>query len=217
MPTLSGLRRGGVTPVAIRAFSERVGVAKNNSVVDYALLEYHIRQDLNQTSQRRMSVLDPIKVVITNYPEDQVEWLDAVNNPEDETKGTRKVPISRELYIERNDFREDPPRKYFRLAPGREVRLRYGYFITCEDIVKDEQGDVVEIHCTYDPATRGGIAPDGRKVRGTIHWVSAAHAVDAEVRLYDRLFLKENPLDLDEGEVFTDYLNPNSLKNAHRM
>ncbi len=212
MPTLSGLRRRGVTPEAIQNFAAAIGVAKTNSTIDLALFEYHIRQDLNARATRRMAVLNPLKVVITNYPEGQTEELEAINNPEDESAGTRMVPFSRELYIEQDDFMEDPPRKYFRLSPGREVRLRYGYFITCTDVVKDEDGNVIEVHCTYDPATRGGYAPDGRKVRGTIHWVSAQHAIDAEVRLYDRLFTKENPLDVAEGEDFTDYLNPHSLQ-----
>ena len=212
MPTISGLRRRGYTPEAIRNFCEAIGVAKNDSVVDVALLEYHVRQDLNKRAPRRMAVLDPVKVVITNYPEGQVEWLEAVNNPEDESAGTRKVPFSRELYIERADFREEAPRKYHRLAPGREVRLRYGYFIKYQDVVKDAEGNVVEIHCTYDPETRGGYAPDGRKVRGTIHWVSAQHAIGAEVRLYDRLFTVPNPMSAGEGKTYLDYLNPNSLQ-----
>ncbi len=211
MPTLSGLRRRGVPPGAIRAFCEHIGVSRTNSVVDIALLEHFIRQDLNRWTPRRMVVLDPLRVVIENYPEDQTEWLEAINNPEDETAGTRQVPFSRVLYIERDDFMEDPPRKFFRLAPGREVRLRYGYFIRCVDVVKDAQGQVVELRCTYDPATRGGYAPDGRKVRGTIHWVSAPHAVDVEVRLYDRLFAVENPEDVPEGQDFTANINPNSL------
>ncbi|RMF45799.1 MAG: glutamine--tRNA ligase/YqeY domain fusion protein [Anaerolineae bacterium] len=212
MPTISGLRRRGVPPEAIRNFCEAIGVAKTNSTIDIALLEYHIRQVLNQTAQRRMAVLDPVKVVITNYPEGQVEWLDAVNNPEDERAGTRKIPFSRELYIERDDFREvRPNKKYYRLFLGNEVRLRYGYFIKAERVVKDADGNIVEIHCTYDPETRGGYAPDGRKVRGTIHWVSASHALDAEVRLYDRLFTVPNPMDTEEGKTYLDYLNPDSL------
>ncbi len=213
MPTLSGLRRRGYTPEAIRAFCDRIGVAKANSMVDIALFEYFIRQDLNQRAPRVMGVLRPLRVVIDNYPEDRVEELEAINNPEDVSMGTRKVPFSRVLYIERDDFREDPPKKFWRLAPGREVRLRYAYFITCVGVVKDEQsGEVVELHCTYDPATRGGDAPDGRKVRGTLHWVSAAHALPAEVRLYDRLFTKADPNDVEEGRDFKDYLNPNSLE-----
>jgi glutaminyl-tRNA synthetase len=212
MPTLSGLRRRGYTPESIRNFCEAIGVAKNDSMIDIALLEYHLRQDLNKHAPRRMAVLDPIKVVLTNYPEGKTEWLDAINNPEDESAGTRKIPFSRELYIERDDFREEAPRKYHRLAPGREVRLRYGYFIKYQDVVKDEEGNILEIHCTYDPETRGGYAPDGRKVRGTIHWVSVPHAIEAEIRLYDRLFVKENPLDTEEGKTYLDYLNPDSLQ-----
>ena len=212
MPTLSGLRRRGYTAEAIHAFIEAVGVAKNESIADVALLEHHIRQDLNTSAQRRMAVLNPLKVVITNYPEGQSESLDAVNNPEDESAGSRLVPFSREIFIEREDFHDDPPKKFFRLAPGREVRLRYGYFIRCEDFVKDENGEVVAVHCTYDPETRGGYAPDGRRVKGTLHWVSAQHAVDAEVRLYDRLFTVENPLSVVDGKDFTDTINPNSLE-----
>jgi glutaminyl-tRNA synthetase len=211
MPTLSGLRRRGVTPDSIRAFCDTIGVAKKESTIDIALLEHQIRQDLNFRSQRRMAVLDPIKVVITNYPEGQSEELEAINNPEDESAGVRMIPFSGELYIERDDFMEDPPRKFFRLGPGREVRLRYGYFITCTDFVNNDEGEVTEIHCTYDPETKGGYAPDGRKVRGTIHWVSAPHAVNAEVRLYDRLFNAENPLDVEEDESFHIHLNPLSL------
>jgi glutaminyl-tRNA synthetase len=191
---------------------ETVGIAKTDSIVDIALLEHTIRQDLNLHSPRVMGVLNPLKVVITNYPEEKVEEMEAVNNPEDESAGTRMVPFSREIYIEREDFRENPPRKYFRLSPDREVRLRYGYFIKCVDFVKDDDGGIVEVHCTYDPDTKGGYAPDGRKVRGTLHWVSASHAVNAEVRLFDRLFIKENPMDLDGGEDFTDFINPDSLE-----
>jgi len=212
MPTLSGLRRRGYTPEAIRNFCRRVGVAKFNSVVDIALLEHCVREDLNKRSPRVMAVLRPLRVVIDNYPEDQVEELDAINNPEDPGAGTRKVPFSRVLYIERDDFREDPPKKFYRLAPGREVRLRYAYFVKCTDVVKDESGQVVELHCTYDPATRGGDAPDGRKVKATLHWVSAAHALDAEVRLYDHLFAKENPNDVEEGRDWKSNLNPDSLE-----
>ncbi|HXH09078.1 MAG TPA: glutamine--tRNA ligase/YqeY domain fusion protein [Alphaproteobacteria bacterium] len=214
MPTISGLRRRGYTPEAIRTFCERIGVAKRNSVVDVALLEHCLREDLNRRAQRVMAVLRPLRVVIVNYPEDQIEELEAVNNPEDPAMGTRKVPFSRVLYIERDDFREDPPKQFFRLAPGREVRLRYAYFITCVDVVKDEHtGEVVELHCTYDPATRGGDAPDGRKVKATLHWVSAAHALEAEVRLYDHLFSKADPSgDDEEGVDFTAYLNPQSLE-----
>ncbi len=212
MPTLSGLRRRGVTPEALRDFTERIGVAKNNSVVDLALLEYSIRQDLNQHALRVMGVLDPLKVTLVNYPESQVEWLDAVNNPEDPAAGVRQVPFGHELWIEQDDFRETPPPKYFRLTMGREVRLRYGYFIKCVDVVKDADGKVIELLCTYDPETRGGNAPDGRKVKSTIHWVSAAHALPAEARLYDRLFLTENPDDVPEGGNWMDNLNPHSLE-----
>ncbi|MFQ5675028.1 MAG: glutamine--tRNA ligase/YqeY domain fusion protein [bacterium] len=212
MPTISGLRRRGFTPESIRNFCELIGVAKRDSVVDMALLEHCIREDLNQHAQRVMAVLRPLKVVLTNYPDDQVEEMEAINNPEDESAGKRKVPFSKVLYIEREDFREDPPKKFFRLAPGREVRLRYAYYITCEKVVKDEKtGDVIELHCSYDPATRGGWAADGRKVKGTLHWVSAAHALDAEVRLYDRLFMVANPDDGKE-EDFKAHLNPNSLE-----
>ena len=213
MPTISGLRRRGYTPESVRTFLKRIGVAKKESMVDIALLEYCLRKDLNQRAPRVMGVLRPLRVVIDNYPEDLVEEMECVNNPEDPSMGTRKVPFSRVLYIERGDFREDPPRKWFRLAPGREVRLRYAYLITCVGVVKDEQtGEVVELHCTYDPETRGGDAPDGRKVRGTLHWVSAAHALEAEARLYDHLFVKENPDDVEEGADFTSYVNPNSLE-----
>jgi glutaminyl-tRNA synthetase len=213
MPTLSGLRRLGYTPEAIRNFCERIGVAKRNSLVDLGLLEYYLREDLNRHAPRVMAVLRPLRVVIVNYPEDQVEELAAVNNPEDPGMGTRKVPFSRVLYIERDDFREDPPKQFFRLAPGREVRLRYAYFITCVEVVKDERtGEVVELHCTYDPATRGGDAPDGRKVKATLHWVSAAHALEAEVRLYDHLFASADPSADEEGVDFTAHLNPQSLE-----
>ncbi len=212
MPTLSGMRRRGYTPEAIRDFCVRIGVAKTNSTVDVALLEHCVREDLNKRALRVMGVLNPLRVVIENYPEGQVEELDAVNNPEDPDAGTRKVPFSRVLYIEQDDFREVPPPKYFRLTPGREVRLRYAYFIKCTDVVKDENGNVVELRCTYDPSTRGGDAPDGRKVKATIHWVSAEHAVPAEVRLYDRLFTEPFPEDVEEGEHFLDNLNPASLE-----
>ncbi|MHC4520081.1 MAG: glutamate--tRNA ligase family protein, partial [Planctomycetota bacterium] len=212
MPTLSGLRRRGFSPAAIRNFCKVIGVNKFNSTVDIALLEHCLREDLNRTSPRVMAVLRPLKVVITNYPEGRSEDLEAINNPEDASAGTRNVPFSRELYIERDDFMEDPPRKFFRLAPGREVRLRYAYFITCTDVVKDDKGEIVELHCTYDPATRGGDAPDGRKVKATLHWVSAQHALKSEVRLYDNLFTKENPDDVEEGQDFTANLNPNSLE-----
>jgi glutaminyl-tRNA synthetase len=213
MPTLSGLRRRGYTTEAIRTFCQRTGVAKTNSTVDIAFLEHCLREDLNKRTQRVMGVLRPLRLVIDNYPEDQVEEFDAVNNPEDPAAGTRKVPFSRVLYIEQEDFREDAPEKYFRLVPGREVRLRYAYFITCVGVVKDEQtGEVVEVHCTYDPATRGGDSPDGRKVKSTLHWVSANHALEAEVRLYDHLFNKEDPTDVEDGKDFRDYLNSNSLE-----
>ncbi|MBN2590747.1 MAG: glutamine--tRNA ligase/YqeY domain fusion protein [Sedimentisphaerales bacterium] len=212
MPTLSGLRRRGYSPASIREFCKVIGVNKFNSTIDFALLDHCLREDLNKTSARVMAVLNPLKVVIDNYPEGQVEELDAVNNPEDPNVGTRKVPFSKELYIEQEDFMEEPPKKFFRLAPGREVRLRYAYFITCNEVVKDEQGNVVELHCTYDPATRGGDAPDGRRVKSTLHWVSAEKSVKAEVRLYDHLFTKENPDDVEEGQSFTDNLNPNSLE-----
>ncbi len=215
MPTLCGLRRRGCPPAAIRAFCDRVGVAKRNSIVDVGLLEHAVRDELNRTSPRVMAVLDPLKVVIENYPEDLVEEFDCVNNPEDPGAGTRRVPFSRELWIEREDFREDPPRKFFRLAPGREVRLRYAYLITCREVVKDDAGRVVELRCTYDPATRGGDAPDGRKVRGTLHWVSVPHAVDAEVRLYDRLFSVPHPEE-DRERDFVELLNPDSLRVLER-
>ena len=212
MPTLSGMRRLGYTPEAIRNFVAAVGVSRTNGIVELAMLEHFVREDLNKRTPRVMAVLRPLRVVIDNYPEGQVEDMDAVNNPEDPSAGTRKVPFSKVLYIEQDDFREDPPKQYFRLSPGREVRLRYGYFITAKSVVKNEKGGVVEVHCTYDPATRGGNAPDGRKVKATIHWVSAAHAIDAEVRLYDKLFSKEDPNELEEGQDFTANLNPNSLE-----
>jgi len=213
MPTISGMRRRGYTPESIRNFCARIGVAKFNSTIDIAKLEHAVREDLNKRAPRVMAVLRPLRVVIDNYPEDQMEELDAVNNPEDASMGTRKVPFSRVLYLEREDFREDPPKKFFRLAPGREVRLRYGFFITCVGVVKDEQtGEVIGLHCTYDPATRGGSAPDGRKVKATLHWVSAAHSLEAEVRLYDHLFTKENPDDVEEGFDYKANLNPNSLE-----
>jgi glutaminyl-tRNA synthetase len=212
MPTLSGLRRRGYTPEAIRDFCGRIGVAKKDSTVDIALLEHCLREDLNRRAPRVMGVLKPLPVVIENYPEGRVEELPAVNNPEDPGAGTRAVPFSRVLYIEQDDFRENPPPKYYRLAPGREVRLRYAYFLKCVDVVKDGRGNVVELKCTYDPATRGGDAPDGRKVKATIHWVSAAHAVRAEVRLYDRLFVKEDPDEAAEGQDFLANLKPNSLE-----
>jgi glutaminyl-tRNA synthetase len=213
MPTIAGVRRRGYTPESIRNFCDRIGVAKRESLVDLALLEYCLREDLNKRVPRVMAVLRPLRVVIDNYPENQVEELEAINNPEDPGMGTRKVPFSRVIYIEQEDFREDPPKKYFRLAPGREVRLRYAYFIKCVSLVKDKQtGEVIELHCTYDPATRGGDSPDGRKVKATLHWVSAAHAIEAEVRLYDHLFVKENPGDEEEGRDFKSFLNPKSLE-----
>jgi len=212
MPTLSGMRRRGYTPEAIRNFVTAAGVSRTNGIVELAMLEHFVREDLNKRSLRVMAVLHPLKVVIDNYPETQVEEMDAVNNPEDASAGTRKVPFSRVLYIEQDDFREDPPKGYFRLSPGREVRLRYGYFITANSVVKNDRGEVVEVHCTYDPASRGGNSPDGRKVKSTIHWVSAAHAVDAEVRIYETLFSKENPDEVEPGQDFTANLNPNSLE-----
>ena len=213
MPTLAGLRRRGYTPEAIRTFCSRIGVTKYNSLTDIALLEHTLREDLNKRAPRVMGVLKPLRVVIDNYPEDQVEELEAVNNPEDPGMGTRKVAFTKVIYVERDDFREDPPRKFFRLAPGREVRLRYAYFVTCTDVVKDgETGEIVELRCTYDPATRGGSAPDGRKVKGTLHWVSAAHACEAEVRLYDRLLLKASADDTEDGGDFRSNLNPDSLE-----
>ena len=213
MPTISGLRRRGYTPESIRNFCERIGVAKRDSIVDMALLEYCIREDLNKRAPRVMAVLNPLRVVIDNYPEDRVEKMEAVNNPEDSGMGTRKVPFSRILYIEREDFREDPPKQFFRLAPGREVRLRYAYFIKCVSVVKDEStGEVTELHCTYDPETRGGDARDGRKVKATLHWVSVAHAIRAEVRLYSLLFSKADPATVEEGNDFTSSLNPESLE-----
>ncbi|NNL75345.1 MAG: glutamine--tRNA ligase/YqeY domain fusion protein [Desulfobacterales bacterium] len=213
MPTLSGLRRRGYTPDAIRSFCDRIGVSKADSMVDLALLEYCIREHLNKITPRVMGVLRPLKVIIENYPQDGEEVLEAINNPEDPSMGTRTVPFCRELYIERDDFMEEPPKKFFRLAPGREVRLRYAYFITCVEVIKDpDTGEVIELHCTYDPATRGGDAPDGRKVKGTLHWVSAKHAISAQIRLYDHLFTKENPNETEEGQDFTAYLNPISLE-----
>ncbi len=210
MPTISGIRRRGYPPAAVRAFCDRIGISKKDSTVDYALLQFHVREVLNRDANRVMAVLDPLRVVITNYPEGQVEELEAVNNPGNPDAGARLVPFSRELYIEREDFLEDPPKKFFRLAPGREVRLRYGYFITCTEVVKDEAGNVVELRCTYDPATRGGNAPDGRRVKGTLHWVSAARALPAQIRLYEHLFTKEDPYDVGEGEDYLANLNPES-------
>jgi glutaminyl-tRNA synthetase len=212
MPTISGMRRRGYTPEAIRNFCERIGVAKRDSTVDMALLDYTLREDLNKRARRVMGVLRPLKVIIDNYPEGQVEELEAENSPEDPSLGKRMLPFSREIYIEQEDFLEDAPRKFFRLSPGREVRLKHAYYITCDSVVKDEQsGEVLELHCTYDPATRGGWSEDGRKVKGTLHWVSAAHAVQAEVRLYDHLFTRENPADEKDGLSFKDFINPDSL------
>ena len=212
MPTICGLRRRGYTPASIRTFCERIGMARRDNTQEVALLEHGLRDELNRTAERRMGVLRPLKVVIDNYPEGESEELDAINNPEDESAGTRKVPFSRELWIERTDFMEDPPKKFFRLGIGREVRLRYAYYITCVDVVKDESGEVVEVHCTYDPETKGGDSPDGRKVKGTIHWVSAQHAVEAQVRVYDHLFMAEDPLQTDDGGDWKDNLNPDSLE-----
>ena len=211
MPTIVGLRRRGYTPRSIRDFCSKIGIAKRESVIDVALLEYSVREDLNRWVPRVMGVLRPLRLVIENYPEDKEEQVDLVNNPEDQNAGTRKVPFSKVLYIERDDFLEDPPKKFFRLSPGREVRLRSAYFVTCVGVVKDKLGEVIELRCTYDPLTRGGASPDGRKVRSTLHWVSAAHAINVEVRLYDRLFLDEQPGDSGERD-FGVSLNPNSLK-----
>jgi glutaminyl-tRNA synthetase len=212
MPTISGIRRRGYTPEAIRNFCGAIGVSKTNGIIDLAMMEHFVRDDLNKRALRAMAVLRPLKVVIDNYPEGQVEELELANNPEDASAGTRKVPFSRELYIEQDDFREDPPKKFFRLSPGQEVRLRGGYFITCKSVVKNDKGEVVEVHCTYDPETRSGNAPDNRRVKATIHWVSAQHAVSGEVRVYENLFTKENPADVPEGQDFTANLNPNSLE-----
>ena len=212
MPTISGLRRRGYTPEAVRDFCARIGVAKKENVIDVAQLEHSAREDLNRRSPRVMAVLRPLKVVLTNYPEGQVEEVDVINNPEDESAGTRKVPFSRVLYVERDDFMEQPPKKFFRLSPGKEVRLRCAYFITCNEVVKDERGEVQELRCTYDPATRGGDSPDGRRVKATLHWVSAAHAIPVEVRLYDRLFAVEDPENVPEGKTFLDCINPHSLE-----
>jgi glutaminyl-tRNA synthetase len=196
----------------VRNFCRAIGVSKTNGSIELAMLEHFVREDLNKHAPRVMAVLRPLKVVIDNYPENQLEEMDAVNNPEDASAGTRKVPFSRVLYIEQDDFRENPPKQYYRLSPGREVRLRYGYFITCQSVAKNENGEVVEVHCTYDPATRGGNAPDGRKVKSTIHWVSAANAIDAEVRIYENLFSKENPSEVEDGQDFAVNLNPQSLE-----
>ncbi|MHB1377372.1 MAG: glutamine--tRNA ligase/YqeY domain fusion protein [Candidatus Humimicrobiaceae bacterium] len=215
MPTISGMRRRGYSPISIRNFCSQIGVAKADSTVEIAFLEHFVREDLNRNAARVMAVLNPLKVVIDNYPDDMTEELDAINNPEDPTAGSRKIPFSKIIYIEQEDFMEDPPKKFFRLAPGREVRLRYAYFIKCVEAVKDENDNILELHCTYDPGTRGGDAPDGRKVKATLHWVSARHAVSAEARLYGHLFKKENPLKLEEGEDFIDSLNPDSSKIAN--
>ena len=212
MPTVSGLRRRGYTPASIRSFCKTIGITKFNSLTDVALLEHSIRQDLNDTTPRRMAVLRPLKVVITNFDEDKVEELEAANHPKDPEAGTRSVPFTREIYVERDDFMEEPPRKFFRLGPGREVRLRFAYFITCNEVIKNAAGEVTELHCTYDPETHGGSAPDGRKVKGTIHWVSASHAFEAQVRLYDRLFTVENPNKEDDGKTYLDHLNAEALE-----
>jgi len=212
MPTISGLRRRGYTPESIRDFCARIGVAKKENVIDVAQLEHSIREDLNLRAPRVMTVLRPLKVIITNYPEAETEYVDVINNPEDASAGTRKVPFSRELFIERDDFMENPPKKFFRLSPGKEVRLRCAYFLTCTDVVKDSRGEIVELRCTYDPATRGGDSHDGRRVKATLHWVSARHAIPVEVRLYDRLFAVEDPENVPEGKTFLDNLNPNSLE-----
>jgi len=212
LPTISGLRRRGYTPESIRNFSDRIGIAKRNNIIDVALLEHSVREDLNKKALRRMAVLDPVKLVITNFPDDKTEYLDAVNNPEDETAGKRKVPFSRELYIEKSDFMEDPPRKYFRLSPGKEVRLRYAYIIKCENVIKNEAGEILEIQCTYDPETKSGTGKTQRKVKGTIHYVSAKHSIKAEARIYDRLFLNENPDIAEDGKDFKSNINPDSLK-----
>ncbi len=213
MPTISGIRRRGYTPQSIRKFCRQIGVSKSNSVVDIALLEYYIREELNLHTPRVMAVLRPIKVIIDNYPEGKIEELDAVNNPEDSSMGMRKIPFSRVLYIEKDDFQEVPPKKFFRLTPGQEVRLKHAYYIKCDSVIKDKKtGEVIELHCTYDPETRGGGSPDGRKVKGTLHWVTAEHSLNAEVRLYNSLFIKENPDDIKESEDFKVNLNPNSLE-----
>ena len=212
MPTIAGLRRRGYTPEAIRDFADRIGVAKSNSVVDIALLEHCVRDDLNKRAERRMVVLNPLKVIIDNYPDDLIEELDAENNPENPEAGKRKIPFSKTIYVEREDFREEAPRKWFRLAPGKEVRLKHAYYITCNEVIKNDRGEVVELHCSYDPNSRGGWTQDGRKVKGTLHWVSAQHAIPVEVRLYEHLFSKEDPEDVEEGQDFTANLNPNSLR-----
>jgi glutaminyl-tRNA synthetase len=214
MPTISGLRRRGYTPASIRDFAERVGVAKRENVIDVGLLEHCVREDLNRSAQRVMGVINPLRVTLENYPEDKEEEMEAINNPEDEGMGTRKVPFSKVLYIERDDFMEDPPKKFFRLAPGREVRLRYAYFITCREVIRNNKGEITELICTYDPESRGGNSPDGRKVKATLHWVSAPHAIQAEVRLYDRLFKKEDPYESEEGQSFLSNLNEGSLRSV---
>jgi glutaminyl-tRNA synthetase len=212
MPTLSGLRRRGYTPEAIRAFAERIGVAKVNSMIDLAFLEFCLREDLNKRAKRVMAVLDPVKLTITNYPEARTEELDADNNPEDPAAGTRKIPFSKTLYIEREDFAEVPPKGFFRLSPGKEIRLKHAYYISCTGVTKNAAGEITEVLCTYDPESRGGATPDGRKVKGTSHWVSAAHAADAEVRLYDNLFTLADPSAVPEGKNWEDFINPDSLK-----
>lgn len=212
MPTISAMRRRGYTPDSVRAFADRVGVAKRDNIIDLGLLEFCVREDLNKKALRRMAVLNPLKVVITNYPEGKTETIECVNNPEDESAGKRQVPFGREIYIERDDFMEDPPKKYFRLSPGKEVRLRYAYIIKCDEVIKDADGNVLELRCTYDTESSGGASSDGRKVKGVIHWVPAAKAIEAEVRLYETLFTKENPDDCEEGKTFLDYINPDSLK-----
>ena len=211
MPTISGFRRRGYTANSIKVFADKVGIAKRDNLIDVSLLEYCIREDLNKKAERRLCVLDPLKVIITNYPEDKTEMLSAPNNQEDEATGNREIPFSREIFIEREDFMEEPPRKFFRLGPGREIRLKYAYFITCNEVIKNDKGEVVELHCTYDPESKGGKSPDGRKVKGTMHWVDAEEAKDIEIRLYDRLFLEEEPDKVDEGKSFTDNINPDSL------
>jgi glutaminyl-tRNA synthetase len=211
MPTLSGLRRRGYTPTAIARFVDEIGVAKSNSLVDHEFLEHVLREELNKTTWRMMAVLDPIKVTVENYPEDKVEYFEGENNPENPEDGSRQIPFTRELYIERDDFLENPPRKYFRLSPGKEVRLKFAYYITCKEVIKDENGNVTELICTYDPESRGGGTPDGRRVKGTLHWVSASHARKAQVRLYDKLFTLKDMRDMEEGKTYKDYLNPESL------
>jgi glutaminyl-tRNA synthetase len=215
MPTISGLRRRGYTPESVRDFCTRIGVAKKENVIDVAQLEHSIREDLNKRAPRVMVVLRPLKVVMTNFPEGRVEYVSVMNNPEDESAGNRDVPFSRELYLDRDDFMENPPKKFFRLSPGKEVRLRGAYFVTCTDVVKDDRGEIVELRCTYDPETRGGNAPDGRRPKATLHWVSAAHAIPIEVRLYDRLFSVEDPERVREGKTFLDNLNPRSLETLN--